>query len=120
VLTERNGFDGPELGLEASVGVEEVLSKRIFKLDRMAELLVNQGCMMHWFAGEDPRRIAQELAGRCGENFQRMRQRNIDSISKPRGGSPRLRNEGPRGLLLVFSGLIFGFGIFLWGCLCAL
>ena len=59
VLTDRNGFDAPEMGIELAAALHK-LYPADFKIDRMHELLVNQGTFDALVAGQDPRRIAQE------------------------------------------------------------
>jgi uncharacterized protein YbbC (DUF1343 family) len=59
VLTERNALDAPELGMEFA-GALRKLYPADFKMERMAELLVNQAAYEGLVAGKDPRRIAQD------------------------------------------------------------
>ena len=59
VLTERNALDAPELGIELAAALKK-LYPTDFKMERMAELLVNQAAFDGLVAGEDPRRIAQD------------------------------------------------------------
>jgi uncharacterized protein YbbC (DUF1343 family) len=59
VLTERNALDAPELGIELAAALRK-LYPTDFKMERMAELLVNQAAFDGLVAGEDPRRIAQD------------------------------------------------------------
>jgi len=59
VLTERNALDAPELGIELAAALKK-LYPTDFKMERMAELLVNQVAFDGLVAGEDPRRIAQD------------------------------------------------------------
>ena len=47
-----------------------------FKLDRMADLLVNQAVYEAIAAGEDPRRIAEDWQERLDE-FMRMREKYL-------------------------------------------
>jgi len=75
VLTDRNGFDGPELGIELASALRKFYAAD-FKLDRITELLVNQGVYDALVAGEDPRRIAQDWQEDL-EKFQRMRQKYL-------------------------------------------
>jgi len=75
VLTDRNGFDGPELGIELASALRK-LYPADFKLDRITELLVNQGVYDALVAGEDPRRIAQDWQEDL-EKFQQMRQKYL-------------------------------------------
>ena len=75
VLTDRNGFDGPELGIELASALRKFYPAD-FKLDRIAELLVNQGVYDALVAGQDPRRIAQDWQQDL-EKFQQMRQKYL-------------------------------------------
>ena len=75
VLTDRNGFDGPELGIELASALRK-LYPADFKLDRITELLVNQGVYDALVAGEDPRRIAQDWQEDL-EKFQQLRQKYL-------------------------------------------
>ncbi len=59
VLTERNALDAPELGIELAAALRKLYSAD-FKMERMAELLVNQAAFDGLVAGKDPRRIAQD------------------------------------------------------------
>jgi uncharacterized protein YbbC (DUF1343 family)/CubicO group peptidase (beta-lactamase class C family) len=59
VLTERNALDAPELGIELAAALRK-LYPADFKMERMAELLVNQAAYDGLVAGKDPRRIAQD------------------------------------------------------------
>ena len=59
VLTERNALDAPELGIELAAALKK-LYPADFKMERMAELLVNQAAYDGLVAGRDPRRIAQD------------------------------------------------------------
>ncbi|HXM67182.1 MAG TPA: exo-beta-N-acetylmuramidase NamZ domain-containing protein, partial [Candidatus Acidoferrum sp.] len=59
VLTERNALDAPELGIELAAALKK-LYPTDFKMERMAELLMNQAAFDGLVAGEDPRRIAQD------------------------------------------------------------
>jgi uncharacterized protein YbbC (DUF1343 family)/CubicO group peptidase (beta-lactamase class C family) len=59
VLTERNALDAPELGIELAAALKK-LYPADFKMERMAELLVNSAAYEGLVAGKDPRRIAQD------------------------------------------------------------
>lgn len=56
---DRNTLDAPELGIELASALHK-LYPADFKLERMADLLVNQSALQAIAAGEDPRRIAEE------------------------------------------------------------
>jgi uncharacterized protein YbbC (DUF1343 family)/CubicO group peptidase (beta-lactamase class C family) len=59
IPTERNGLDGPELGIELASALHKLYPVD-YKIGRLAELLVNQAAYEALVAGEDPRRIAQD------------------------------------------------------------
>ena len=59
VLTDRNGFDAPELGIELAAALHK-LYPADFKIEKMQGLLVNQAAYDGLMAGQDPRRIAQD------------------------------------------------------------
>ncbi|MGH9495273.1 MAG: exo-beta-N-acetylmuramidase NamZ domain-containing protein, partial [Candidatus Sulfotelmatobacter sp.] len=75
VLTDRNGFDAPELGIELAAALRK-LYPADFKIERMSELLVNQAAYDALVAGQDPRRIAQEWQDDI-EKFQSVRQKYL-------------------------------------------
>jgi uncharacterized protein YbbC (DUF1343 family)/CubicO group peptidase (beta-lactamase class C family) len=59
VLTDRNGLDGPELGIELASALKKLYPVD-YKIERITELLVNQAAYDGLVAGKDPRRIAQD------------------------------------------------------------
>jgi uncharacterized protein YbbC (DUF1343 family)/CubicO group peptidase (beta-lactamase class C family) len=59
VLTDRNGLDAPELGIELAAALRKLYAAS-FKLELMSGLLVNQAAFDALAAGQDPRRIAQD------------------------------------------------------------
>lgn len=59
VVTDRNGFDAPELGVEVAAALHK-LYPNDWKIEKMQQLLVNQSVYDALLAGQDPRRIAQE------------------------------------------------------------
>jgi len=59
VLLDRNTLDSPELGIEMASALYKLFPSD-FKLDRMADLLVNQSVFEAIRAGQDPRRIADD------------------------------------------------------------
>jgi len=59
LLTDRNGLDAPELGIELASMLRK-LYPNDFKIERVADLLVNQNAYDALLAGRDPRRIAQD------------------------------------------------------------
>ena len=58
VVTDRNGFDALELGIELAAALHK-LYPADFKIEKMQGLLVNQAAYDALMAGQDPRRIAQ-------------------------------------------------------------
>ncbi len=75
VLTERNALDGPELGIELAAALRK-LYPADFKLERMAELLVNQAAYGGLVSGDDPRRIAQDWQEEL-EKFELVRKKYL-------------------------------------------
>ena len=59
VLTDRNGFDAPELGIELASALHKLYAAD-FKIERMVPLLANQGVYDALVAGQDPRRISAD------------------------------------------------------------
>jgi uncharacterized protein YbbC (DUF1343 family)/CubicO group peptidase (beta-lactamase class C family) len=75
VLTDRNGFDAPELGIELAAALRK-LYPADFKIERMQELLVNQSVYDALAAGQDPRRIAQDWQDGL-EKFGKVREKHL-------------------------------------------
>jgi len=75
VVLDRNTLDAPELGIELA-SVLHKLYPADFKLDRMADLLMNQSVLEAIASGEDPRRIAEEWQERL-EKFIQIRQKYL-------------------------------------------
>jgi uncharacterized protein YbbC (DUF1343 family)/CubicO group peptidase (beta-lactamase class C family) len=75
VLTERNALDAPELGIELAAALKK-LYPADYKMERLAELLVNQAAYDGLVAGQDPRRIAQDWQEEL-EKFQLVRQKYL-------------------------------------------
>jgi uncharacterized protein YbbC (DUF1343 family)/CubicO group peptidase (beta-lactamase class C family) len=75
VVTDRNGFDAPELGIELAAALRK-LYPADFKIERMPELLMNQSVYDALVAGQDPRRIAQEWQEGL-EKFQKVREKYL-------------------------------------------
>jgi uncharacterized protein YbbC (DUF1343 family) len=75
VVTDRNGFDAPELGMELAAALRK-LYPADFKIERMTELLMNQSVYDALVAGQDPRRIAQEWQEGL-EKFQKVREKYL-------------------------------------------
>jgi uncharacterized protein YbbC (DUF1343 family)/CubicO group peptidase (beta-lactamase class C family) len=59
VITDRNGLDSPELGIELASALQK-LYPADYKIERMSQLLVNQAAYDALVAGEDPHRIADD------------------------------------------------------------
>jgi uncharacterized protein YbbC (DUF1343 family)/CubicO group peptidase (beta-lactamase class C family) len=75
LLTDRNSFDAPELGVELASALHKLYPDQ-FHMERMLDLLVNQPVYDAIAAGEDPRRIAADWQERL-EKFQQMRQKYL-------------------------------------------
>ena len=75
ILTDRNGFDAPELGIELAAALHK-LYPADFKIERMNELLVNQAAYDALLAGQDPRRIAQDWQDGL-EKFGKLREKYL-------------------------------------------
>jgi uncharacterized protein YbbC (DUF1343 family)/CubicO group peptidase (beta-lactamase class C family) len=75
LLTERNNLDAPELGLELASALHK-LYPADFKIERMADLLVNQAAFDALVTGQDPRRIAQDWQEDLSK-FQLVRQKYL-------------------------------------------
>jgi uncharacterized protein YbbC (DUF1343 family)/CubicO group peptidase (beta-lactamase class C family) len=75
LLTDRNGFDAPELGMELAAALHKLYATDS-KIERMAELLVNQSAFDALVAGQDPRRIAQEWQEGL-EKFGKVREKYL-------------------------------------------
>jgi uncharacterized protein YbbC (DUF1343 family)/CubicO group peptidase (beta-lactamase class C family) len=75
IVLDRNTLDSPELGIELASALHK-LYPNDFKLERMADLLVNQAVFEAIGAGEDPRRIAEDWQERL-EGFVRLREKYL-------------------------------------------
>jgi uncharacterized protein YbbC (DUF1343 family) len=75
IVLDRNTLDSPELGIELAAALHK-LHPNDFKLERMADLLVNQAVFDAIRAGEDPRRIAEDWQDRL-EQFVRLREKYL-------------------------------------------
>jgi uncharacterized protein YbbC (DUF1343 family) len=75
VLTDRDGLDAPELGIELASALRK-LYPADYKIERMLELLANQAVYDELLAGHDPRRIAQDWQEGL-DSFLRMRQKYL-------------------------------------------
>lgn len=75
IVLDRNTLDSPELGIELASALHK-LYPNDFKLDRMADLLVNQAVLKAISAGEDPSRIAEDWQKRL-DGFVRLREKYL-------------------------------------------
>ena len=75
VLTDRNGLDALELGIELAAALHK-LYPTDFKIDKMQGLLVNQAAYDALIAGQDPRRIAQDWMEEL-QKFGKMREKYL-------------------------------------------
>lgn len=75
VLTDRNGFDAPELGIELAAALHKLYAAD-FKIDHMQGLLLSQTAYDALMAGQDPRRIAQEWMEAL-EKFGKVREKYL-------------------------------------------
>jgi uncharacterized protein YbbC (DUF1343 family)/CubicO group peptidase (beta-lactamase class C family) len=75
VLTNRNGFDAPELGIELAAALHKLYAAD-FKIERSMQLLANQSVYDALLAGEDPRRIAQDWQDGL-EKFEKVREKYL-------------------------------------------
>jgi uncharacterized protein YbbC (DUF1343 family) len=72
---DRNTVESPELGVELASALHK-LYPNDFKLEKMADLLVNETVLQAIGAGEDPRRIAEDWQEGL-EGFVRMREKYL-------------------------------------------
>jgi uncharacterized protein YbbC (DUF1343 family)/CubicO group peptidase (beta-lactamase class C family) len=75
VVLDRNTLNSPELGVELASALHK-LYPNDFKLEKMADLLVNQSVFEAIGAGEDPRRIEEDWQERL-EEFLQMREKYL-------------------------------------------
>ncbi len=75
LILDRNTLDSPELGIELASALHK-LYPNDFKLEKMADLLVNQTVFEALAAGEDPRRIAEEWQESL-QAFVRLREKYL-------------------------------------------
>jgi len=75
ILTDRNGLDAPELGMELAAALHRLYASD-FKIERMTEILVNQAAFDALVAGQDPRRIAQDWQDGL-EKFEKVREKYL-------------------------------------------
>ena len=75
VLTDRNGLDAPELGIELASALRRLYAAD-FKLEKITDLLVNQSVYDALMAGRDPRKIAQDWQEELA-SFQQVRKKYL-------------------------------------------
>jgi uncharacterized protein YbbC (DUF1343 family) len=75
IVLDRNLLDATELGVELASALHK-LYPADFKVERMADLLVNQSVLQAIDAGEDPRRIVSDWQERL-EKFIAMREKYL-------------------------------------------
>jgi uncharacterized protein YbbC (DUF1343 family)/CubicO group peptidase (beta-lactamase class C family) len=75
MVTDRNTLDSPELGIELAAALHK-LYPNDFRLEKMADLLVNQAVFEAIAAGEDPRRIAEDWQEQL-DGFVLMREKYL-------------------------------------------
>ncbi len=75
VLTDRNGLDAPELGMELAAALIKLYAND-WKVEKMRPLLVNQSAYEALATGQDPRRIAQDWRDDM-EKFQKVREKYL-------------------------------------------
>ncbi len=71
IVTERNQLDSPELGIELASALLKLYPKD-YKLEKMIDILGNQGVFDAIAAGADPRRIAEDWRDDL-ERFEKIR-----------------------------------------------
>jgi uncharacterized protein YbbC (DUF1343 family)/CubicO group peptidase (beta-lactamase class C family) len=75
VVIERNALDAPELGIELASALRKLYPQQ-FHLERMIEILANQGVYDAIAQGQDPRRIAEDWREPL-EKFEQLRQKYL-------------------------------------------
>jgi len=75
VLTDRNGFDAPELGIELAAALHKLYAAD-FKIEKIQGLVVNQSVYDALMAGQDPRRIAQDWQDEL-QKFGKVREKYL-------------------------------------------
>ncbi len=75
IVLDRNTLDSPELGIELASALHK-LYPNDFKMEHMADLLVNRPAFEAIASGEDPRRIAEDWQERL-EEFVRLREKYL-------------------------------------------
>jgi uncharacterized protein YbbC (DUF1343 family)/CubicO group peptidase (beta-lactamase class C family) len=75
VVTDRNGIDAPELGMELASALHKLYPSD-WKMEKMQQLLVNQSVYDALASGRDPRRIAQDWQDEL-QKFGQTRQKYL-------------------------------------------
>jgi uncharacterized protein YbbC (DUF1343 family)/CubicO group peptidase (beta-lactamase class C family) len=75
VLTDRNGIDAPELGMELASALHKLYAAD-WKMEKIQQLLVNQAVYEALVAGQDPRRIAQDWQDEL-QKFGKVREKYL-------------------------------------------
>lgn len=75
ILTDRNGFAAPELGIELAAALHKLYPDD-FKIEKMSDLLANQAVFDALVAGQDPRRIAQDWQEGL-ETFEKLHEKYL-------------------------------------------
>jgi uncharacterized protein YbbC (DUF1343 family) len=75
VVTDRNGIDAPELGIELASALHK-LYPTDWKMEKIQQLLVNQAVYDALVAGQDPRRIAQDWQDEL-QKFGKVREKYL-------------------------------------------
>ena len=75
IVTERNAFDAPELGIELASALHKLFPDQ-FQMERMKELLLNESAYSAIAEGQDPRRIADDWREPL-EKFQQLREKYL-------------------------------------------
>ncbi len=75
VVTDRNALDAPELGIELASALVKMYPQN-YKIDRMPQLLVEQGTFDAIVRGDDPRRIADGWRDAL-EKFETVRKKYL-------------------------------------------
>ena len=75
VLTDRNGFDAPEMGMELAAALLKLYANN-WKIEKMQQLLVNQSVYEALATGQDPRRISQDWREEL-QKFQKVREKYL-------------------------------------------
>jgi uncharacterized protein YbbC (DUF1343 family)/CubicO group peptidase (beta-lactamase class C family) len=75
ILTDRNGLDAPELGIELAAALRKSYPAD-WKIEKIMALLANQAVYDALMAGQDPRRIAQDWQEEL-EKFEKVREKYL-------------------------------------------